>query len=200
MDFLVLLGRIIILVAGIVVGNSNLPLIRLDYQNVRNDRRVFYRFLILFLINRLYYEFAERYGFYRGVTPNQNKNIYLDKNPLENIIYRNQSVQKFLDQMRFGDNKKYIKLAKIVINFFKLFRIFINVLSVYQPYIIELAVELVRHFYFKKSVVSFQNNYYRSDFYQPVNQVLGVRIIIIFDNYIYPHLSICPVKGGRIKG
>jgi hypothetical protein len=108
---------------------------------------------MLFLVGRLHHEFAERHGFYRGVTPNWDEGVCLGKDFLKNIIYRGQSVQKFLDQVRFGDGEGRIELAEIVINFFKLFRIFIDVLLVCQPYIIELAAELVRYFCSGGSVV-----------------------------------------------
>ena len=83
---------------------------------------------------------------------------------MKDVIYRGQSVQELLDQVRFGDGKGRIELAEIVINFFKLFRIFVNVLLVCQLYIIEFAAELVCYFYFEESVVGLQNNYYRGDF------------------------------------
>ena len=105
MGFPALLGRMVILVAGIAVGNGDLPLTRLGYQSVRNGRRVFRRFLTLFLVGRLHHEFAERHGFYRGVTPNWDEGVCLGKDFLKNIIYRGQSVQKFLDQVRFGDGR-----------------------------------------------------------------------------------------------
>jgi hypothetical protein len=86
--------------------------------------------------------------------------MYLGEGPLEDVVYRDQSVQKFLDQVRLGDGEERIELAEIVINLLELLRIFVDVLPVCQPHIIEFAAELVRYSCSGGSVVGLQNSYY----------------------------------------